>query len=247
MSRLLTDSFFKRLFSALVLAPLVLWILFQGGLLFYVLIGLVTSLALAEWANICLEMPPSSKLIYSFFGTLYILVCVYCFVLLPAYFNILLVFGIWFSDIGAYIIGRKFGKTRICPNISPNKTVSGLLGASFVPALILYSISLIYIEILGKSYDSSICYFNVHSFDTNLIYDPFTMLSAGTLALLFFVIGLAGQAGDLIISAMKRKVSFKDTGTLIPGHGGILDRIDALLLASPAFLGLLILIKVFSC
>lgn len=118
---------------------------------------------------------------------------------------LLVLFVIWSNDIGAYSVGRKIGKTKLAPNISPNKTIEGSIGG-IVSALAV-------------------------SFVMYLFY-PLD-ISAGWLILLVFVISVAGQVGDLIESAFKRHYGVKDSGKLLPGHGGILDRFDSMLVVLP--------------
>ena len=121
---------------------------------------------------------------------------------------VLLVFvGIWSTDTGAFFIGRAFGGRKLLPAVSPKKTVSGAL-AGFIFATILTP--------LAGSF----------------------MISGGihrlpALAFLGAMISIAGQLGDLVESALKRHYAVKDSGWLLPGHGGILDRFDSLLLAAP--------------
>jgi phosphatidate cytidylyltransferase len=103
----------------------------------------------------------------------------------------------WATDIGAYFAGRRFGKTKLAPTISPNKTVEGLAGGAVAAAL------------FGGAW----------VWGTGL--SPVLIV----LAPLFAV---AAQAGDLFESGMKRKAGIKDSGNLLPGHGGILDRLDGL-------------------
>lgn len=120
---------------------------------------------------------------------------------------------IWMNDSGAYIIGSLFGKNKLAPRISPKKTWEGALGG------LLFS--LILISLLPKSF-----------------------LSFGYTERIVFglVIVIFGTLGDLFQSALKRNVNIKDSGTILPGHGGILDRIDSMLFAIPAvfvYLGLI--------
>tara|TARA_B100000686_G_C16221490_1_gene680397 strand:+ start:119 stop:535 length:417 start_codon:yes stop_codon:yes gene_type:complete len=107
---------------------------------------------------------------------------------------------LWATDSGAYFVGRTFGKKRLVPRISPGKTWAGLYGGTAAGAIIGVSIAAI-----------------VHDF---------SMLRA---VLLSILISLVGQGGDLAISAVKRHFDVKDMGTMIPGHGGVLDRLDSLL------------------
>ncbi len=112
---------------------------------------------------------------------------------------------IWATDSGAYLVGRKFGKTPLCPAISPKKTVEGAVGGLVFALLAASVFSLFYS-------------------------DKFPYLTAAGLGI---VIGCAAQAGDLIQSAYKRAANIKDTGNLLPGHGGILDRCDSWIIVFP--------------
>jgi phosphatidate cytidylyltransferase len=125
-------------------------------------------------------------------------------------FLVLYVFTAAFaSDTFAYFVGTKFGKNKLCPEISPKKTIEGSIGG--IMGVILCFIVLTYV---GNAY------FNM---DMNIIY----MLVAGVIA------GIAGQFGDLSASAIKRYCKTKDFGNIIPGHGGILDRFDSMLFVAP--------------
>jgi phosphatidate cytidylyltransferase len=111
----------------------------------------------------------------------------------------------WGSDTSAYFVGRKFGKTKLAPRISPKKTLEGSAGglaAAVVGALIM-------------------------SFFLPGL-PPIDAIALGILA------GAAGQAGDLLMSVLKRSSGVKDSGGILPGHGGILDRVDALAFTGPA-------------
>lgn len=114
---------------------------------------------------------------------------------------------VWATDIGAYFVGRSFGKYKLAPSISPGKTWEGLGGGILFAAIV-----------------SAAC----HSFSPF----PSSILLCIALGALLAVIA---QAGDLFESWMKRRAGVKDSGTLIPGHGGLLDRIDGLIFAAPLF------------
>jgi len=105
------------------------------------------------------------------------------------------------TDTGAYLIGSKIGKHKLAPALSPNKTIEGSLGG-IVTALIL-----------------AIIYLNFFSFT----------YSDGTMLLMTVILSIAGQFGDLLESSFKRHFDVKDTGKILPGHGGILDRFDSIL------------------
>ena len=115
--------------------------------------------------------------------------------------------GAILGDIGAYAVGRLFGRTRIAPTVSPNKTWEGLLGGIAVAALAGW--------------------FVLPLVDGDLFASPVDGAVIAALA------ALAGFFGDLAESMVKRDLGLKDLGRLLPGHGGVLDRIDALLLALP--------------
>ena len=111
---------------------------------------------------------------------------------------------VWVGDTAAYFVGRSFGRMKMSPQVSPNKTWEGaganLLGALLVGALFGYWMKI----------------------------EPAHMLAMAVLG------SIVGQVGDVFESAFKRSAGVKDSGTILPGHGGILDRIDALILAAPA-------------
>ena len=133
---------------------------------------------------------------------------------LPAgfYYAIWLLALVWAFDIGAYVTGKLIGKHQLSPKISPNKTWEGVAGGLMLAIL----------AGLGVSYWVSL---NIHI--EILIYHSIV---------LSLIVGITSQIGDLIISKRKRLADVKDSGSLLPGHGGLLDRIDGLLLAAPIFL-----------
>lgn len=110
-------------------------------------------------------------------------------------------FIIWATDTGAYFIGKYFGKRKLWPEISPNKTIGGAIGG-IILALVV-----------------SIVFQLVYPFDKSLL----------AIIIITVVISIVGQLGDLVASAIKRHYNVKDSGKIFPGHGGILDRLDSLL------------------
>ena len=116
---------------------------------------------------------------------------------------------VWAADIGAYLAGKLCGQHKLIPNVSPGKTIEGLLGGA---ALCL---------IIGVA---GYYYFQPHP-QSSLI--PWLIMIG-----FVFVMALVG---DLFVSMLKRRVCIKDTGNIFPGHGGILDRLDSLIAAAPAF------------
>lgn len=112
---------------------------------------------------------------------------------------------VWTTDSGAYFTGRKFGKNKLWPEISPNKTIEGFFGGIITAVIFACIMQLIY------------------PFDK-----PWFILILVTI-----VSSIFGQLGDLVESAIKRHYDVKDSGKLLPGHGGILDRFDSLLFVLP--------------
>ena len=122
---------------------------------------------------------------------------------------------VWSADTGAYLIGRRFGKRKLAPLISPRKSVEGLIGGLFTATVLGAAAAVMWL-------------------DAPLIWAlPASLLVA-----------VAAEAGDLIESLFKRAAGIKNSATLIPGHGGVLDRIDSLLLAAPVALLAAILLQV---
>lgn len=141
-------------------------------------------------------------------AVLYVGVGFFCFAAIRltglAYF-VYALFVIWATDIGAYFLGRAFGRRKLWPEISPNKTVEGAIGGVVCAVVI----AAVYEWAVG----------------------PFGSLGAAVgIALL---LSMFGQLGDLVESAFKRHYGVKDSGAILPGHGGILDRFDSLLFVLP--------------
>jgi phosphatidate cytidylyltransferase len=120
---------------------------------------------------------------------------------------LVLVLGVWAYDTAAYFVGRRFGRRHFIPHISPGKTVEGTIGGLVAVVVV----SALLVALVGRSVIGG--------------------------AFLGLVIGLAAQVGDLVESMLKRAAGAKESGRLIPGHGGMLDRVDSFLFAAPvAFL-----------
>ena len=126
-----------------------------------------------------------------------------------------LFFLVWAADIFAYYVGRAFGRRALAPRVSPNKTWEGAAGGlagTLLVAILLKTVSLDFIGRPEPALDF-LAWFNV-----------------GAIAL---ICGVLGPLGDLAESKLKRSVSVEDSGTLLPGHGGLLDRFDAMIFAAP--------------
>ncbi len=120
--------------------------------------------------------------------------------------------AIWAADSFAYFVGKAYGKRKLAPHISPGNTVEGVVGGAV--GSVLFAILF--------------CYFS-----------PFMSFQTGVLwSGLVFLAALISVVGDLYESRLKRSAGEKDSGTLLPGHGGVLDRIDGLVAATPVFVAL---------
>jgi phosphatidate cytidylyltransferase len=115
---------------------------------------------------------------------------------------------VWLADIGAYFSGRKFGKRKLAPSISPGKTWEGVYGGVLV--------NLIWILLV---------FWLIDGWGIGLL--PFVLIGVATVAI--------SVVGDLFESVLKREAGVKDSGQLLPGHGGVLDRIDSVIAATPVF------------
>jgi phosphatidate cytidylyltransferase len=241
-----------RIVSAAVLAPLALGCIWIGGAAFALLLALIAAGLAYEWLGLCgrpglgAAVPfaalPASVLVAATghaaaalmllgvatlvasvlargvspsrplaFGIPYLGVAAVGLVWLrlPAGSGganvIVLLLIVWASDIGAYAAGRAIGGPRLAPSISPGKTWSGAAGGLFAAAVTGLAAS----AVLGSG--------------------PVSWRPAGFAVL----VGLVGQLGDLFESRLKRHFGVKDSGHLIPGHGGLLDRLDGMLTAAP--------------
>lgn len=114
---------------------------------------------------------------------------------------------VWGTDIGAYFVGKLVGGAKLWPSVSPNKTRSGAIGGALVACIAAYGVT---------------CVLSIG-------------VSLPLLALMVVLASAAAQLGDLFESHLKRRAGVKDSGNLIPGHGGLFDRVDGLMAASPIF------------
>ena len=130
---------------------------------------------------------------------------------------LLLLFYIWAADIGAYFSGRRFGRKKLCPEVSPNKTFEGVYGG----ILLAQIVAILYV---------------VFAVQGPKINDFFVF------CFLALVVSLVSVLGDLFESVLKRMNNQKDSGSLLPGHGGLLDRIDSLTASAPMFLLLVVFV-----
>ncbi len=245
-------NLYFRIASGVVLGPLVLVLAFLPYRAFDVALAIASSIGLGEWLKMVTRRshwwPYAAPFIvlgiYWFFGVacaLYVLAALAAAIGLVLADNLrgsgLIAFGlpyvcltmlslawlhdpfnggwpqvffvfftVWATDIGAYAVGRTLKGPRLAPSISPNKTWSGFIGGLGFAAIVALCLS-----------------------------HPLNASRPAQVVGIAIGLSLLGQGGDLFESAMKRRFGVKDSGNLIPGHGGMLDRIDALLWAAPSF------------
>lgn len=262
-----TDSSFRtRLRSALIAAPLVLAVLYAGGLAFTIMMAVAAAIGAYEWTRMVLsgqDKPPAalvplsavltglgafsagfadtplnalfflaalSFLIFAVnfsqkgppvrlvvFGVIYIGFSISVMIWLRGgtsgqglYYLATLLLLVWASDIFAYLTGKTLGGPKLAPKISPKKTWAGFIGSSVGAGGVCAALAL-------------------PTLTQKMEVDTLGNMGPAGYFVMGFILAMFGQGGDLLISVFKRHFNVKDTGSILPGHGGILDRIDALL------------------
>ena len=199
----------KRILSSIILIPLSFFFIIQGSLTFIFFLSLIFLITSFEWFKMTkkkdlLRIFGLFFLFFSFFSTIYLRQYI------GLNFFLFLILVCIFTDTGGYIFGKIFKGPRLT-KVSPKKTYSGVIG-SFLISLLF---GIIYIKYFGQKSKVLL--------ETN----PLFIIS------LILFISLVSQIGDLIISYFKRKAKLKDTGKILPGHGGFLDRIDGIIFVMP--------------
>mgnify|MGYP001402235819 CR=1 FL=1 len=210
----------KRILSSLILIPIVLFFIIKGSFFFIFFLGVFLLFASYEWIKM-------SKNQFKFIGILYLLFCLYSALVLRDRGADLLFFVILIcisTDIGGYVFGKLFKGPKLI-KISPNKTYAGMIG-SFILSIIA---GFLFGYVIYEYYYDFI-FNNDKILITSALY-----LNLNDLWLLIFIclISAVSQIGDLIISYFKRLAKIKNTGNIIPGHGGLLDRVDGIIFAIP--------------
>ena len=202
----MNSEILKRIISSILLIPICIFVILQGSLIFSLFIFLTYLMSIYEWYKM------SKGKVYKLFGFIFLTISFYSiykirFDFNEEYMHLLFTLIICIStDIGGYTFGKILKGPRLT-KISPNKTIAGFIG-SYVFALI-----------------SIYVFLNFAEFNFTNTYSEFFLL--------VILISTVSQLGDLLVSFFKRLSKIKDTGKLIPGHGGILDRIDGMIFAIP--------------
>ena len=198
-------EFKKRILSSIILIPIALFFIIKGSLFFLFFLGIFFYTTSYEWVKMNKE------------GTLKIIGIIYLFIVSYSAYYLRENFGFKififiiticiFTDIGGYIFGKLFKGPKLI-KISPNKTYAGMIGG-FILSMFA-----------GSIYKENISIY-------------FYQIENPEFLLIILLISAISQIGDLIISYFKRLAKVKDTGKLLPGHGGLLDRVDGIIFAVP--------------
>ena len=217
---MISKNFIKRIISSVILIPLVFFFIFSETILFNFFIFICLVISIFEWLKM------TRKFFWKLAGIIFLIFSFYATFNLKNYLNyeyfyLLFVISLCIAtDVGGYIFGKVLKGPKLT-TISPNKTYSGFIGAiilSFFVSLIFYK----YDYKFGISIQLNYSYF-----------------------ILILLISIVSQIGDITISFFKRLAKISDTGNIIPGHGGLLDRIDGMIFAIP-LLYLILRINIFN-
>ena len=203
----MTNELLKRIITSLILLPILFYAMFYSGIYLISLLVLFYALSIYE------IIKNTKNVSFIFFSSLILLFSFYSFYFLRGETESSLIILFWIlistflSDIGGYIFGKIF-KGKKLTKISPNKTYSGAVGSIVFSFQSLYIVNLLQIFFFNKQL--------INFFETNFL-------------IITVFISLICQAGDIFVSFLKRKINIKDISNILPGHGGILDRIDGLI------------------
>ncbi len=213
-------EFLKRFISSLILIPTVFFFILKGSIFFNLFLFLIFCISCYEWYKM------SSGKKYFLTGNIFLIFSFFTVFTIrnsgtsDSLFIFIFILSVCIAtDIGGYTFGKIFKGPKLT-KISPKKTYSGVVGSYFFTILLTF--------FLAKDLNS---FTNI-----DIFFDEYLIISA-------FLISTSSQLGDIFISYLKRRSNIKDTGTIIPGHGGILDRIDGMIFAFPFFYLLNLIIK----
>ncbi len=211
------SNFLKRFVTSIVLVFLLGFGLFYNEISWKILVMIFSFICLYEFYNLINKIFINKiiKIIIIFFIAIYLYFFYLLLTKIRAEFGeeiiLILLFSCIFSDIGGYVVGKLFGGPKLTI-LSPNKTVSGAFGS-------------IVFTILGTSF----FLFFLKSIEQSSVSMVFSFLTF----VWMIMMSIYCQIGDLFVSFLKRKANVKDTGEILPGHGGILDRVDGIIIAVP--------------
>lgn len=206
-----------RFASAVVMLAVAVSAVLAGGLWWSSLVTVVGLVAFWEFARLILRATarPANRAIGIALAAVYVGAAAYVLAHLDSYFLLAALGSVIFTDTGAYFTGKAIGGPKIAPSISPSKTWAGLIGGMVFAGLFIAGMAFAFYYIGG--YASVAEVLGTASVELVLAWLVGAMLA------------IAAQAGDFFESWLKRKAGVKDSSNLIPGHGGVFDRIDGLL------------------
>ena len=213
----MTNELFKRVLSSIIILPIFIYIVLKGSFYFSILLIICFLISVYEWQ----KMDVSKKL--KLFGIFFLIFSFYTIYEIRNGFRdsywpfLIIIFISVATDIGGYIFGKILKGPKLT-KLSPNKTYAGVLGG-YTCSIILH-FTILETELVDKKY-----FVNFFIF--------------------IFIISSISQFGDILVSYFKRLSKIKDTGNIIPGHGGLLDRIDGIIFAFPTSY-LIVLIDYFN-
>ena len=191
------------------------------GIEWAVIITMAAILAVLAVAVPCHETVTVEGIALTFLSMVYpsgLLVCMVAINHLAPYTALVLAFAVTpLADVMAYFVGSTFKGPKLCPNVSPNKTISGAIGGLLGGIIAAILVCVVFYNVEG---------YTVHYFDKKWV-EVIAYVIIGIVGAMFTILG------DLVESLMKRKLGIKDMGRLLPGHGGIMDRIDGILFEAP--------------
>lgn len=201
-----------RTISGVIMLSIAVAAVWFGGYAFMALVILVGLGVYWEYSRLVLGFAESSasKILWMLGGLIYVGLACFTLLLFSAPFfgklvTVVLIAGVIGTDVGAYFAGRAIGGPKIAPKISPSKTWSGLVGGMIGAGIMMLAAQ------------------NVFQLNYTFVYSPLATFLAGA------ALAVTAQAGDFFESWMKRRAGVKDSGRLIPGHGGLFDRTDGLI------------------
>ncbi|WP_075506660.1 phosphatidate cytidylyltransferase [Candidatus Pelagibacter communis] len=202
------SEFLRRLFSSILLIPIIIFIIMKGSIYFNFFLIICFMLACFEWYKM------SKKKLYQYIGILFLIFSFSSVFLLRNNLNdeydffLFVIFICISTDVGGYVIGKLFKGPKLT-KLSPNKTYSGAIGSY------LFSFLFLYVSVILNFFDF---------LNNNSLFN---------ISLFILFISSISQIGDITVSYFKRKSKIKNSGKIIPGHGGILDRIDGMIFVFP--------------
>ena len=213
----MNNNLAKRLISSLIILPIALVFIINGSLFFMFFLSILFLITSFEW----IKMTKEKKLL-KILGIIFLILSFYSAFVLRNYaglnFFLFIILISIFTDIGGYIFGNFFKGPKLT-KISPNKTYSGVIGSLMMPVFA----GILYIQYMPLPLGILI----------PLKLNTLSNISDLNLIIMILFISIISQIGDLIISYFKRLSKIKDTGKIIPGHGGLLDRLDGLIFVIP--------------